>query len=95
MYDCVSQVRPKSAEACVHFFNSLCRMLLERNPKTLEEVNCFLTLARHCVDLVDVIVEIERNPEAKHLVADIAKGRNAFHRLQEKVCEVRVRSQKR
>lgn len=95
MYDCVSQLRPKSDEACVHFFDGLCRILLQQNPETPEEKKCFLTLARQCVDLVDVIVEIERKPEAIHLARDIAKGRNAFHQLQEKVCEVRVRSQKR
>lgn len=95
MYDRVSHVRPKSAEACIHFFDGLCRMLLKQNPTTPVEVHCFLTLARRCVDLVDVIVEIERNPEAKHLAEDIAEGRNAFHQLQEKICEVRVLNLKR
>lgn len=88
MYDCVSQLRPKSDEACVHFFDGLCRILLQQNPETPEEKKCFLTLARQCVDLVDVIVEIERKPEAIHLARDIARGRNAYHLLQEKICNV-------
>lgn len=88
MYDCVSQLRPKSDEACVHFFDGLCRILLQQNPKTPDEKKCFLTLARQCVDLVDVIVEIERKPEAIHLAQDIARGRNTYHQLQEKICMV-------
>lgn len=88
-------VNMTDVENCVYLFSGVCRMLLKQDPKTPDEMTRFLALHQICLDLVDTIVEIERRPDAKHLAQEVANGRNAYHQLQEKVCEVRVRSQKR